>query len=447
MKVPTILIALLSMIHVSDVRGQFCIPGRFDTTTFAMSQIDSLLNVKYGQNYNWQDTAIQNLKMDVYFPKSSVDPLAKRPLIVMIHAGGFYLGTRQSYRYYCREFAKRGFVAATIDYRIGWDFGLGQHYEAFPLSTQISYPFKCEGDATSSIKALYRALQDQKAAIRFLVHNADTVINIDTDYIFAGGGSAGGVSSLGIQYLQQEFFDTEFPNLHLQDSLGPLDFATNSLLESFSLAGIINMWGAVPDTSLITASNSLPTLLIHCTGDTLVPCISSNFYSCPNYVVAQGSCVISERLKNLNQCYEFNFFDATHPFNGCHDVYTKDYHIERISKFAKRVFCDDCRQITIENQIEIGNDTLITSVSTVLSNKEESIILYPNPAHSHLKITSRVPIKRISIYTVFGESVNTAFYRNRIVDLAINRLEAGIYIFEIENTKGEVVTKKVMINN
>jgi len=438
-----IFFTFLSLFKVSN--AQYCISDRFDIPYFAASQIDSVMDQKYGQAYNWQDTLIQKLKLDVYFPNASADPLAKRPLIVMIHSGGFYTGGRGHYRYYCREFAKRGFVAATIDYRLGWDFGLGKHYETYPASYLKSYPFNCEGDSLSSIKALYRALQDQKAAIRFLVHYADT-LRIDTDYIFVGGGSAGAVSSLGLQYFQQNFFDTEFADLNLKDSLGLLDSATNSLTESFSLAGIISMWGAVPDTSLITAANSLPTLLIHCTGDSLVPCISDNFFSCPNYVNAQGSCIISQRLEQLNECYEFNYYDAPFPLNGCHNVYPRDYHIERISKFIKRLLCDDCRQITIENQVEVSNDSVLASVISNHLNNESRINIYPNPVTFQLNIFSKSTINKITIYNYLGQTVKTMHPQNNAVDLTTDNLATGIYFLKIETSDRKIAIKKIMVN-
>jgi len=312
MRTTLLLISLLFYPLISN--AQYCIPNRFDTTAFSLNQIDSIY-AQYGQNYNWQDPGIQKLYMDVFFPKGSVDTLAKRPLIVMIHGGGFYVGNRGWDTYYCRELAKRGFVAATIDYRIGWDFGFGQHYDTLPPQIVKGGAFGCMGDSISSLKAFYRALQDQKAAIRFLVHYADTLINIDTNNIYVGGSSAGGVSSLGLQYVTQDVFDTDFADLHLKDSLGPLDAATNTLTESFSLAGIFSMWGALPDTSLINSSNSVPTLMMHCTGDSLVPCYSNNYYSCPNYAFGQGSGEISKRLKTLNECYEFNYYDAPFPQN------------------------------------------------------------------------------------------------------------------------------------
>jgi len=421
--------------------AQYCVPNRFDANYFSMSQIDSV-TVQYGANYNWQDAAIQKLFMNVYFPKTSVDPLVKRPLIVMMHSGGFYLGNKNHFKYHCREFAKRGFVAATIDYRIGWDIGLGKHYDTIPTSITAGYPFKCLGDKASSIKALYRALQDQKAAIRFLVHNADSIVKIDTTQIYVAGSSAGGVSGLGLQYISQNTFDTSYPTLHLKDSLGLLETASNNLTDSFSLAGIFSMWGAIPDTSLITINNVIPTLLMHCTGDSLVPCISSNYYSCSNYELAQGSCEISKRLKNLNVSYEYNFFDAPPPNNGCHDVYTYDYHIERFSKFIKRQFCNDYRQITVENQAEIGNVVLDVDRFDSIDYKT---YVYPNPTKTQLNIVSTNLIKNVALYNNQGRKVKTPLLNQETGQIKIKGLAKGVYMVKINFINGQVVKRKIII--
>ncbi|PCJ80744.1 MAG: hypothetical protein COA49_07915 [Bacteroidetes bacterium] len=432
---------IVCLIATSVSWGQYCIPNRFDEPTFSINQIDSIF-VQYGQNHSWNSNEMENLYLDVYYPKLNIDPLEKRPLIVMIFPGGFYVGNRQHFKYHCRQLAKRGFVAATIDYRIGWDFGLGDQYESIP-NFSVNYTFECLGDANSAISALYRAQQDQKAALRFLVNNADT-IRIDTNQIFVGGSSAGGVSALSLQYLSQEFYDTEFPDLDLLGTLGPLESSTNDLSDSFSLAGIFSMWGALPDTSFITVENSIPTLLMHCTGDSLVPCTDSNYYSCSNYPVAQGSCEISKRLENLGECYEFNYYDAPFPDNGCHDVYPYNYHIDRFSKFLKRQFCDDCRQITIENQVEISNNPIL-SIEEAGLDVSERLLIYPNPTSTVLNIESDIDIEGFELFDILGKTVKKQTTLSRNVIFRVDDIPTGVYLLKVNLISGDVITRQVVI--
>ena len=91
-----------------------------NTDYFSKSQIDSLKNVTYGEALNYMGN-LQDLKMDVYFPNTDIDTQEKRPLILLIHGGSFTGGTRESMTYHSKELSKRGFVVATISYRLGYN--------------------------------------------------------------------------------------------------------------------------------------------------------------------------------------------------------------------------------------------------------------------------------------------------------------------------------------
>ncbi len=97
------------------------------------------------------------LQMDVARPRGD----GPFPTIVMIHGGGFRGGNRQSYVPMAVRLAERGFVAATITYR---------------LSPKYQFP---------------APVFDTKSAVRFLRANAGR-FHIDADNIGAMGGSAGG---------------------------------------------------------------------------------------------------------------------------------------------------------------------------------------------------------------------------------------------------------------
>ena len=110
----------------------------------------------------------QNLFLDIVAPAG--DTLEKRPLVLHQFGGGFLIGwrTKPVIPQMAEMYAKRGFVFATIDYRLGFN----------PL------------DGQSAERAVYRASQDLRAALRFLVDNAD-LYGIDTSAIFLTRTSAG----------------------------------------------------------------------------------------------------------------------------------------------------------------------------------------------------------------------------------------------------------------
>ncbi len=100
----------------------------------------------------------RTLEMDIYRPKEA---WGKLPAVVCIHGGGWWKGDRTSHTKIAQALAARGYVAATISYR---------------LSGEAPFP---------------AAIQDCKAAVRFLRANADE-FGIDTNNIGAIGLSAGG---------------------------------------------------------------------------------------------------------------------------------------------------------------------------------------------------------------------------------------------------------------
>src|SRR5215218_7872134 len=147
-------------------------------------------DIVYAKAPNWQNRGI-DLKLDLVYPSEG----KKLPLVVYLHGGGFFDGTKEPDSAFCRRLAQSGFVVANVDYRQGYDRSSPDNF-VFALS-----------------QAIYRAQQDEAAALRHLAHHADTY-PIDTSLIFISGGSAGGVTSLFSAYLTQKEWDQLAPPLH-----------------------------------------------------------------------------------------------------------------------------------------------------------------------------------------------------------------------------------------
>jgi acetyl esterase/lipase len=87
--------------------------------------------ITYGQNYSilTGTPTLIDLKLDVYEPTG--DTVSMRPLIIYLHTGSFLpilfnktpTGSRQdsATMEMCKQFARRGYVAVSIDYRLGWN--------------------------------------------------------------------------------------------------------------------------------------------------------------------------------------------------------------------------------------------------------------------------------------------------------------------------------------
>ncbi len=154
--------------------GQVPPPPRADGgTEISQATLDSLdakLDVTYARYGD------RSLQMDIYRPKNVWGQL---PAVVCIHGGGWANGTRANHGRVAQALAARGYVAATISYR---------------LSGEAAFP---------------AAIQDCKAAVRFLRANASEY-GIDAEHIGAIGLSAGGhltallATSAGVEELEGE---------------------------------------------------------------------------------------------------------------------------------------------------------------------------------------------------------------------------------------------------
>ena len=75
------------------VYSEFCTSdARFtDVEFFNENQIDSEKDILYATAENWFGI-IQDLELDIYQPNQNIDSMGKRPLVVLIHGGGFIGG-------------------------------------------------------------------------------------------------------------------------------------------------------------------------------------------------------------------------------------------------------------------------------------------------------------------------------------------------------------------
>ncbi|WP_143774220.1 alpha/beta hydrolase [Niastella vici] len=224
------------------------------------------------------------LLMDVYFPTGATTA-GHYPLVVMIHGGSFVSGDKSDEKTHCSILADSGFVAVSINYRLGWRTG----------------PSQCTGDTASKRLAVYRAMQDANAALRFLVSKAGSYA-IDTSWIFIGGNSAGSGTALTTTYIP----DAVAQQLCVAEraQLGPLNTSGNNLTNAFSIKGVANLWGALPDSNLVSGSTARPMISFHGTYDGVVPYDFGYANSCSNYGVEYGSACLTRRVYAAKKPYQ-----------------------------------------------------------------------------------------------------------------------------------------------
>ena len=285
---------------------------RYTNTLFPVSTITQ--NVIYGTAPSVDglgtvesSTTPQNLLMDVYKPEG--DTFTNRPVIIFAHAGGFFSGSRNvdDMMAFCDYFARKGYVTATIDYRLGFSF--------------------TDNIVLHSTRAVYRGLQDGRTAIRYFRANAATY-GIDPNKVYFVGSSAGAFMALHSIYLDQisekpaeaginSYTITFPPSSNIAPDLGGLDIGANLGFNGKPDA-VISMWGAIQSTNLITPSNNTPVFLIHGEADTTVPFNTGSPFGYSSLPQADGSNPINTRLNALNFTNKETYFvpGVGHEFYG-----------------------------------------------------------------------------------------------------------------------------------
>lgn len=188
-----------------------------------------------------------DLLMDLYLPADT--SLDERPLILFIHGGAFYIGNKEDNPIvlWCKHYAAMGYVVASIDYRMG-----------FRLTKQAIE--RCG----------YKATQDAHAAMRYLIHYKEKY-KINPEYLFAAGSSAGGITALNLAFMRNENKPKSVSNdKNERRDLGDIETSGNAHTERFHIRGVVNMWGAVSDISML--GNSRTSIIsFHGDADNIVP--------------------------------------------------------------------------------------------------------------------------------------------------------------------------------
>ena len=244
-----------------------------------------------GMVKSFNDPQLLDLKLDIYYPKT--DLFKNRPLVMLIHGGAFYIGSKESAaeREMAISLAKRGYVVASIDYRLGFKL----------LSSDIEL-------------SAYRAVQDAHAALRFLSHNAKG-LGIDPNQVYVGGTSAGAMASLNVAFMDNDELPERIMEAYREGKLGKIEESGNKYSETFTIKSVANLWGGVADLSIIDKDEKISVLSIHGTADEIVP--YENDYPFRNALMINrlvvdkmyGSKMIDDRLKMLgfrNQLISLN---------------------------------------------------------------------------------------------------------------------------------------------
>jgi len=486
---------------------------RYLAETF--SAVTVTTNVKYGENISIfppPNPTLIDLVADVYEPTGDVLP--QRPLIIFMHTGSYlprYInGTPTGSRNdsatveICTQLAKRGYVVANIDYRIGWN----------PAGSNVDIR------RGTILNAIYRSIQDAKAAVRFFRKDAATtdLFKIDPNAIILGGQGTGGYIAVNYIHLDDPVEITlpkfisgitdptygfvagePYVNQALlgdYDGYGgipQLNNPNNSVGYPNNVQFAFNLGGALGDSTWIEQGDA-PTVGMHVIGDPFAPYNAGIVYVPGNPpqsvvdVVGSGTIIriansfgnndcfangvytdpYTAQANTLNQGNEglypfatipavqagpWEWYDSLTVVNGAAAVgqngttiYTNALLTNPDMSKAKALAYID----TVMNYLNPRIVTCLglwTGISTI-ETAQNLITVSPNPVSDKINVDlSRFEnaVRSIGVYDVSGRKVaDVAVTKTRNYTINRGNLNSGTYFVKVELENGEV-NKKIVL--
>jgi alpha/beta superfamily hydrolase len=448
-------------------------------------------NIVYGIDTNYKG-CLDTLKLDIYKP---INNDTCRPILVTIHGGSFVDGDKTDAEevYIAQSMASRGYVVASINYRLGYQ-----------LTNQVLSPLSnCGGyisnycyylaDTSELVRAGYRAMQDARGAIRFMKgRNATDSTNINS--AFVSGFSAGAVTALLVDFLDTsskrppdtyQISDAPQPdsattcplnnpcnstNLARPD-LGGMQGNTNINGYDARVQATLSFCGAVLNlntTALQTIGKEPGLFLYHQTCDDIVPCYRGQVYgpindclsactSCSpvtavpycygggaiaSFIRANPSLGITcdsqirERGGAINPTYGCFLGNSNEPycansaFLNCHAIVLDTGLMDTVAGFLSP-FINSCNA---------------SGIAGVIPSHPQFTVLN-NPSSDFWTICNSDPkVKIISqrLFSTLGTTVPLRLnYRDNCISIASSELPDGVYFLQIETNEGATTIKLV----
>lgn len=310
-----------------------------------------------------------SINLSVRITDAPQNTCTKRPLIILLHGGGFSAGTPSLMDSVATHFARLGYLTASIQYRLGFK------------GSSITCPM----DTTELIRAWYRAVQDAKSAVRWFKERNET-FKIDTNLVFAGGWSAGGCTLSGLTWMNDES-EKPIQAGYLNDTIINNVLYTRPDLES--VQGIANLNGFSATVKGIFSFSSSFMFPDHLDADEQTALLYFNNkldqyeipwencnqpawnYLCPNGIPKScGIESLTEILTTFNIPHQYTLFETTICSHNLHDPCFPMFQqeIDEISTFLNNL--SDCPITTVIATIKNHYDLNIVTMN------EEDLIFF-----------------------------------------------------------------------
>jgi len=363
------------------------------------------------QTVTYSDTF--GLDMNIYIPDG--DTVQDRPLLILCFGGSFVGGdkTNPSMIAVGESYAKRGYVTATIDYRLG-DFAMFF-------------------DSLATMDVVVKAIGDGKAAVRYFRKSfvdSNNPYGIDTSDIFIGGNSAGAILSYHVGFLNN-MSEVPFYMTSIINSNGGINGNSGNDGYSSKVKAVTSWAGGIKNAPLMIDSNDVPVIMFHGDADNVVP---YNFDKVYSNLGLPGLQLVTIFGSNASK----PFLDAANVTNDL-ITFPGDGHVPWDADAVKM-------------------DTLMTKTSRFfypllqcnnpISNLEElylsKIDIYPNPSNGLFTIKSAYALEKVIVSNLLGEEIINEIVDDYKINLGLTNKAAGIYTVSVL-ISNHWLTKKIVI--
>lgn len=403
--------------------AQPCLNGRYATEVFPNYTLTS--NITFGANTSFSG-ANTTLKLDFYEPTGDTE--INRPLILWVHGGSFLGGSKTDpdMTALSQRFALKGYACASVDYRLGF----------FPI------------DSANAVKAVVRAVQDLKAAIRFFYKDKQTsdTYHIDTNRIYIGGSSAGAITALHVAYLDNVCEISDYLNQNTINQLGGLEGSSGNPSYSSDVKGVINLCGALAKYVWLEAGD-VPMVSIHGTADGTVKYNRGIVNPGTALMYLDGSRMLHERACAVNVSSDFYTFPgAGHcPYIGnaaymdTTERFIRDFMVNQLgcNEAPLQVANAPLQQAILYASTYCdgspANETCIAGTEEDMGYESASI--YPNPSNGLSIFVAENTVRQLEVYDATGRKIYsfTGLFKEKALE--IENLQTGTYWvrFQLEN--------------
>ncbi len=446
-------------------------------TVFTITTVN---DIEYGTSINFAGDSV-TLLMDISIPTNAPALDCGKPLALIIHGGAFSVGSKEDANIVRmrQDFAKRGYVTASINYRLG--------YFQTDVAKNCNVPnWNCINLADSSewIRSWFRGVQDAKGALRFLINN-QTLYDIDPANVFVMGESAGAFIALGVGYLDDEnekpiscyaiadanaphssyyapciqnaSYSTPIANMDLsRPDLGSVNGDLNPTTSPFQIKGVGSFYGATfIDFFTLKQTLTVPALyMFHQPNDLIVPIGYDPLFKGFNTCAANTGCVnIQDRpyaygSQGINQLVTILSIPNDHkptlqlevttntsdclgqvlnPATGGHQFDNFWLRTQNLATFfSTKMDADGCESLTIG---EINNQ----------------LTIFPNPTNGAVRLSCPESFlgELVSISNSMGQVIETKEITTSTFETDLSNYPKGVYLIRIYCDSG-VILKKII---